>query len=479
MSSIIGREPEKEILNKLLKSRTAELLAVYGRRRVGKTFLISAYLKPYMAFELTGSYQSPLAEQLAAFGLALQEATGSPLKVKPPDSWPEAFAVLQTVLGSLNPKKKRVIFLDEFPWLDGRRSGFLSAFDHFWNAWASRQSDLLVVICGSAASWMLRNIINSKGGLHHRITQKMPLQPFSLLETEQYLKSLGSKLDRYQILQLYMVFGGIPPYLKTVGKDKSALQAIGTTCFSKTGLLQGEFENLYHALFEMADSHIRVVRALAKKGKGLTRQQIIDACGLSSGGRATLVLDELEKSGFIQATIPYDKAANNTVYRLIDEFSIFYLRFMEKNKQLGAHAWERLSAEPAYAIWCGIAFEAVCLKHIEQIREALKIKVPAQASVWRYQSAKGTADKGAQIDLIIDRKDRIINLCEMKFYNGPFIIDKSYAKTLQQKMDVFTRQIRPDKTLFLTLITTFGIKENNYSDQLIQQSLTLDALFRF
>lgn len=478
METVIGRTEEKEILNTLLQSKSADLLAVYGRRRVGKTFLITTYLKDNIAFELTGMSNASLKDQLQQFSIALQKANGSPLPLRAPVSWIEAFSALQTFLETKDKKRKSVIFLDEFPWLDTRKSGFLPAFDHFWNTWASRQPNLLVVICGSAASWMLRNIINNKGGLHHRITQKMPIESFTLAETEAFLKSLGSKLNRYQILQIYMAFGGIPHYLRSVGKDKSAMQAIDKTCFSKNGLLTGEFENLYNSLFEMADNHIKVVRVLAANGKGLTRQQIIDKCKISSGGRATVLLEELEKSGFIRSTTPYDKVTKEVIYRLIDEFSLFYLKFMDNHKRDGKDTWEQISKRPAYTIWSGIAFEATCLKHIDQIKEGLKIKTGVRYTAWRYVPKKGSKEKGTQIDLIIDRDDHIINLCEMKFSGNVFTIDKSYANELQQKADIFSEKIKPRKAIFLTTITTYGIKENGYSESLVQQNLTMDSLFK-
>ena len=478
MEQIIGRESEIALLNNLLASSSADLLAMYGRRRVGKTFLVYSYFKDRLVFELTGIKNGSLKEQLQLFSLALQKATGSALALKPPLNWIEAFDALARYLATKNKNGKAVVFLDELPWLDGRKSGFLAAFEHFWNSWASRQPYLLVVVCGSAASWMIRNITQATGGLHNRITQKIALQPFTLAETAQYLKSRGSKLDNYQVLLIYMAFGGIPHYLKTVGKNNSAVQAIDKTCFSKDGLLTNEFDNLYSSLFDTAEQHIKIVRTLATKGSGMSRQQIIDASGLPSGGRISKALDELEKSGFIQQTIPYDKNTYEGIYRLVDEFSLFYLKFMDKRKPGAAKSWSAVAASQSYTSWCGIAFEAVCLKHIDKIKKALKIKGAAEASAWRYLPPKGSKQKGAQIDLIIDRADRIINLCEMKFYDGVFVIDKSYAQKLLQKQEVFIKRIKPRKTVFLTMISSFGVKENSYFDEHIQQSITMEALFR-
>jgi AAA+ ATPase superfamily predicted ATPase len=478
MKKIIGRKEEIKLLGDALASKKAGLVAIYGRRRIGKTYLIHTYFEDRIAFALTGQYKASLKTQLQQFSKELQDVTGSALALKSPDSWVDAFHALEQYLATKDKRKKWVIFFDELPWLDGRKSGFLSAFEHFWNTWASRQSNMLVVVCGSAASWMIRNIAGDKGGLHNRITQKIQLLPLTLTETEQYMKYLGNPMDRYQIIQLYMAFGGIPPYLDTAGKDNSAQQAIEKSCFSKDGLLRGEFTNLYDSLFDMADNHITVVRALADTTKGLTRQEIIDTCKLSSGGRTTEMLEELEESGFIASYIPFGKTTKDAVYRLVDEFSIFYLKFMDGTRNTGKGAWAKLSTGASYIIWNGMAFEAVCLKHVEQIKEALNIgSYKTEESVWRYVPAKGKKEKGAQIDLLIDRSDKSINICEMKFYNDKYAIDKSYAGELQRKLDVFKGKTNTKKTLYLTMITTYGLKENDYADQLVKKSLTMDALF--
>lgn len=463
-------------MEEALRAKDAGLMAVYGRRRVGKTFLIRNFFEDRLVFELTGMYKGTLKDQLLQFSRSLQKATGSVLALTPPGSWVEAFHALEQFLDKLPRRKKLVVFLDEFPWLDSRRSGFLSAFEHFWNSWASRQAHLLFVICGSAASWMIHNIVNNKGGLHHRITQKMRLMPFSLAETETYLKSKGCDLDRYQILQLYMVLGGIPQYLNAVKKGDSASQSIDKICFKKNGLLNEEFDNIYNSLFEMADNHIKAVRALAIAQKGLTRRDIIENCGLSSGGRTTTMLDELEQSGFIKSSKIYDKETKDSIYRIIDEFSLFYLKFMDKADQ-GTH-WARISEGASYKIWSGMAFESTCLKHISQIKSGLGISDKlTMESGWRYVPPKASKENGAQVDLLIDREDHCINICEIKFYAGEFSINKAYAAELQQKIDVFREKTRTKKTLFLTLISTYGVKDNSHAAALVKKNLTMDVLF--
>ncbi|PZR29111.1 MAG: ATPase [Citrobacter freundii] len=474
MNNIIGRVEEIKLLQHSLKGKDAALIAVYGRRRVGKTYLIHNFFAKQLIFELTGMPNGNLKDQLFQFSKAFQKLAGSSLAIRSPASWAEAFDALERQLETMPKSGKQALFFDEIPWLDTRRSGFLSAFEHFWNTYASRQKHLIIVVCGSAASWMIKEVVNSKGGLHHRITQKIRLLPFTLQETETYLQYRGCRLKRYQILEIYMALGGIPQYLNNIQKGESPAQAIQRICFTKDGLLTGEFDNLYKALFELADNHLKAVRALAATANGLTRQEIIDKCGISSGGRASTMLEELEASGFVHSYQPYGKVSKDLIYRLTDEFSLFYLKFMDiRNKQ----NWKRLSEGLQYRIWCGMSFESICLKHVEQIKSAIGIKDQnTWEGSWRYIPGKGSNENGAQIDLLIERDDNCINICEIKFYNSQLVIDKKYAKELQQKIDVFQQKTNAKATLFLTIITTYGLKENIYGD-LVQASVQIDQLF--
>lgn len=476
MGEIIGRREELAVLKSATGSKEAELIAVYGRRRIGKTYLIRNYYKDRIAFELTGMNNGTLKAQLLQFSKALQNAVNTPLPLAPPQGWVDAFIALEQTLSTLSKKKKWVVFFDEFPWLNSRKSGFLEAFDHFWNTWASRQAHLIVVICGSAASWMIENIVHAKGGLHNRITRSIRLLPFSLSEAKAYLQSRSVHLDHYQVLQLYMAVGGVPHYLRNVERGESATQAINRICFTGTGALRGEFDNLYQSLFEHAHHHIKTVRALSQTPSGLTRQQILEVCGFSSGGGTTDMLTELEQSGFIQADIPYQKTSREAIYRLTDEYSLFYLRFMEKVKITGDDMWSKISTMNAYKTWCGMSFEATCLKHVTQIKKALGISgVHTEESPWRHSGTKGAS--GAQIDLLIDRSDRTINICEMKFYTGEFAIDKAYATELDRKLQVFREQTKTKKSLFLTFVTSYGVKKNEHADRLVHNNLTMDLFF--
>jgi uncharacterized protein len=477
MNKMIGRKEEQDLLAQVLKSGRAELVAVYGRRRVGKTFLIRTYCKPHLVFEFTGIHESSMADQLENFTNTLQKAMKSSIPMVVPSSWAQAFNYLDIFLNSLPTNKTAVLFFDEFPWIHTQKSGFLQAFDHWWNHSASRKSFLKVIICGSAASWMIDKILNNRGGLHNRVTQRIRLLPFTLAETEQYLHSLGSRLDHYQLLQLYMAIGGIPHYLSTIQKDESTAKIIDRLCFAKNGFLKNEFANLYQSLFSNPQRHEAVVAALSKKGKGLTRNEIIKACGFTTGGWTTEVLKELEESGFISTYIPFDRNERDIIYKLSDEYSLFYFKFMQDSKDIEAGSWLKQMKSASYASWCGIAFEGVCQKHTLQIRKALGIKaVHTQASTWRYVPDKGK--QGAQIDLLLDRADRCINLCEMKFATDEFTIDKKYAGELQKKVDVFTGETKTKKTIFITMITTYGVKTNEHATAMVQAEVVMADLFK-
>ncbi len=476
VNMIIGRKEELEILETALKSTEAEFIAVYGRRRVGKTYLIRKAFEKQLIFEFSGVHNAGLKAQLTNFSNTLNEHLKIPVLFAVPQNWTQAFQMLKAYAEPLLKKRKCVIFLDEFPWLDSSRSGFLPAFEYFWNTWGTKQDNLVLAICGSAASWMIKKIVRNKGGLHNRLTRKIRLLPFNLTETSEYLKFIKVNLNNYQIMEIYMAMGGIPQYLKEIQPGKSAAQNIDKICFTKDGGLQGEFKNLYQSLFEEADKHIDIVRALAGKPSGLTRKEMINTCKLPDGGSTTKIIEELAESGFITSYVPFEKSIRDSIYKLSDEFSMFHLKFMENTRATGEGTWVKLSAMPSWRSWSGTAFESVCLKHIKKIKKTLGISgVYTEESAWRYVPGKG--EPGAQIDLLIDRRDQCISICEMKFSTSEFIIDKAYALELERKSTVFKEKTKTLKTLFLVMVTTLGTKVNSYKTALIQNEVTLDDLF--
>jgi uncharacterized protein len=472
---LIGRSKEKEVLLKALHSRKPEMVAVIGRRRVGKTFLIHSVYTDNMAFQISGIQDASLKEQLKNFTYLLKKTFGAIIPLEKPTSWLDAFQQLITCLETLTDKEKQVVFFDELPWLATRRSDFLKGLSFFWNSWAS-QRNIIVVICGSSASWMIQKVVEHKGGLHNRLTKRIHLLPFNLLETEAFLKSLHINFNRYQIVELYMAMGGIPHYLNEVEGGLSAAQNIERICFSQMGLLNNEFSRLYPALFENADHHIAIIKALAEKWQGLTRNEIILFSKLTDGGSLTRCLGELISSGFVSPYFPFGKKKKEILYRLTDEYSLFYLQFIENKAHKGNNIWMELSQTQDYKSWSGYAFESLCLKHISQIKKALGISgVYAETSSF-YQ--KGTPqDAGVQIDLLIDRKDNVINIFELKFYNGLLSLNKSYSEALRDKMTIFQEITQTRKQLFLNILTTFGLKPNEHSIGLIDKAFSMDVLF--
>ncbi len=481
---IIGREYEQDTLSDAIKSREPEFIAVYGRRRVGKTFLIKEFFKELIVFEITGIHKASMNDQLENFAISLGRAAGVGFKPQRPLSWFDAFQQLIRFYESpfINKKKrKKVIFFDELPWLNTPRSKFLSALEHFWNSWGANRDDLILVVCGSAASWMIQNIVTSKGGLHNRLTKQIRLLPFTLSETELFLKSRNVKLSRFQIIDLYMTMGGIPHYLKQIEPGLSSSQIIEDICFLSGGFLRHEFNKLYSSLFDKSRQYVNIIKILAKKRKGLTRNEILESLGVSSGGTISARLQELEESGFIQSRIPFGKKSNEALYWLTDEYSLFYIDWISKlkNNDSGKGYWQARLNSPKKRAWAGYAFERICIKHTDKIKEALGIlNVETSEAPWqgRYLG-DDKSSIGAQIDLLIDRKDQTINICEMKFSESEFVIDKKYANSLRQKVNVLKKVTGTKKNILLTMITTFGVKDNNYYKELVQNTVVLDDLF--
>lgn len=433
--------------------------------------------------EAAGAKDQPLKVQLSHFIKSLSKAFfgGVPLAV--PSSWDMAFDLLTRELEKAPKSKKVVIFLDELPWMASQRSGLLQSLDYYWNLHWSRMPHLILIVCGSAASWMLEKLIYAKGGLHQRITKKILLEPYTLKETQGFLKSRGMRLNHQQVLDLYMAIGGIPFYLKEVKKGLSAAQNIDALCFEKNGLLYNEFENLFNSLFEQGEVNQAIVRQIAKHGNRISREELMKATGIPSGGSLNKKLSELEAAGFIQSFLPFDRVKRNHFYRIIDEFSLFYLRWIEpflasRMMHQAQGFWQAMVKQPAASSWAGYAFELICLKHIECIRKALGLEqIACRVGNWQYLPKKGSKEDGVQIDLLFDRQDGAVTLCEIKYSEKPFEIDKNYAIKLLQKSQVFETKVKTGKQIFCAMITTQGLKSTVWADELIDQQASLKDFF--
>lgn len=401
--------------------------------------------------------------------LKLNEITDKFIEQENPEDWLEAFSLLKLHLKSVREtKKKKIIFIDEFPWVDTQRSGFLAAFENFWNDYCSSRSDLIVVICGSAASYMVRKIIQNRKGLSKRITQTILLKPFNLHETKEFFKYRGIPMEEMEILKLYMVLGGVAEYLEHVKKGDSSVVAIERLCFEKGAYLENEFEEVFKALFYDGSYHHKIMLALAKNNKkGINRDAILEELGIKSGGIFSKTLNELIYSGFVLKYEAYTEGKKSTLYRIYDEFCLFYIQFMKKIK---GFKWTQLYQKQEYKIWCGYSFETICLKHTEAIKKALKCD-QIESKNYRWMNSK------AQVDLVIDRNDNIINLCEIKFYNEAFTIDKGYLEKLRNKENQIRNSTETKKGIYTVMLTTWGVTENKYSKAILANSLTKDCLF--
>ncbi len=467
MSKVIGRKSELNTLQLAINSGKSELIAIYGRRRVGKTFLIRESFKKEIVFEVSGIPDGSYNQQLTNFFNKIVEKSNNFKNRNVPKDWLEAFNLLGEYISGLKTLEKKVIFIDEFPWMHTPKSNFISLFSHFWNDYCTKRDDLVVVVCGSAASFMINKVIKDKKGLHNRISYPIRLLPFNLYETELFLKSKRVNLGRYDYLQLYMAIGGIPHYLDKLQPGDSVATAIDRLCFQPGGLLVDEFNVVFASLFESSSNHEKIVESLATSKKGLTRDEIVSKTGLSSGGSLTRTLNELNESGFITEYKPYNKVKKEALYRLSDEYSLFFIKYIKSNSD---DSWTALFNSRSYLSWGGLAFEAVCLKHVSQIKKALGIGgVSANSSSWRNENA--------QIDLVIDRSDNCINLCEMKFSVSEFNISKSYKDSLLNKKSEFSKELTNRKNVFVTMVTSFGVKSNANSMNSMDNQVTMDSLF--
>lgn len=475
----IGREKEQLLLKEYINSDQSEFVAVYGRRRVGKTYLIQQVIGNDYAFYVAGMNNVTMRIQLKNF---MQGIRRKQPEVPLAKTWLDAFIALENYLESL-PSGKKIVFIDEMPWMDTPRSNFISGLEHFWNSWASWRDNIKLIVCGSATSWIINNLIKNRGGLHNRVTHKIPLKPFTLKECQAYFTASGFRLSTKQIAECYMVLGGVPYYLSKMNKGEGVAQNIDRLVFAEDGELHDEFQSLYSSLYKNAGNHIKIVTALATKGKGLTRQEIIEKTKLPDNGKFSLMLEELESCGFIRSYEPFMMANGNrgrderkspdTLYQLVDPFTLFHFQVAKKADAHDANYWSNSQNSHLYSTWSGLSFEMLCLNHIEQIKTALGISgISANVFTWLGKDKL----RSAQIDMLIDRADRTINICEMKFYGKPYTMTAKDEEDIERKVSTFVEATGTDKNVIVTMITTKGIERNEYSE-CIQRELVLDELF--
>lgn len=470
---LVGRKEEKRTLQMALEADEAQLIAVYGRRRVGKTFLIRETLGNSFCFQFTGAPKIKTRQQLARFRLALKSQG---LKdVQPISNWMYAFSELARFI-EMQPEGKKVIFLDELPWMDAPRSEFLSEFEVFWNGWASAHKDIVLIICGSSTSWMVKKIFRNKGGLYNRLTRRIYLRPFTLSECEELVKLRGIVMTRQQIIEGYMIFGGIPYYWSLLQPGRSLAQNVDRLIFSEGGEMHDEFDMLYASLFNRPERYVQVISILSRNKSGMTRQEIIDDGNFKNNGDFTDILNDLEWCGFIRSYSLPGKNVKDRIWQIMDNYTIFYFAF-QKDRHQPSDFWRTVQGTPLYNTWCGLAFERVCMQHVDQIKRKLGISgVLTYQYAWRYQGDKTLGLKGVQIDLLIDRNDGIIDLCEMKYSKEEFAITESYSREMARKASTFSQVTKTRKAVHTVMVTTYGLVQNAYAHD-VQNQITMDDLF--
>lgn len=471
---IIGRKAEIQLLNQAYKSPKAEFIAIFGRRRIGKTFLVKETFQNSFSFYHTGISNEKQTKQLAAFDSSLQvfgDKTSKPSK-----NWLEAFMRLRYLLEEKDSPKK-IIFLDELSWMATNKSEFLSALEFFWNSYASSKKNILLIVSASATSWLLENVIHSKGGLYNRLTHTIQLDPFCLEECDEFVKYNQLSMSRPQVLEAYMVFGGIPYYWSLFSKGLSVAQNIDHLLFSRNAELKMEFEYLYSSLFRKPEVYIKIITVLGKRKKGLTRQEICEMTNIANTGFLTKKLSELFSCGFIREYLPFGKEKKGSLFQLIDVFSLFYFQFLD-HRSTDEHFFENSLQSNALNAWRGLAFEKVCLMHVPQMKKALGISgVSTNVCEWHCKANDETGINGHQIDLLIVRKDQIINMCEMKYSLYPYTVTSENEFDWQKRISDFLKITKTPYSIHFTLVTPYGIKDNCHSSCVVK-TIGIDDLFQ-
>lgn len=474
MNNIIARNAEIKILERKYRSNKSEFVIVYGRRRIGKTFLVNNVFSDRFTFTFVGARKQKPQVQLRRFADQLKVFSNSAY-APALGCWEDAFKELRILIERRPKEEKKVIFFDEMPWIDTPHSSFVEALEYFWNAWAAQRNDILFIACGSATSWMVNKLIKNPGGLHNRITEQIYLRPFRLGECEEYIHNNGCLWDKYTILQCYMAMGGVPYYMSLLNPEQSLAQNIDCLFFKKNAPMREEFDELFNALFSQADKYIAVVKALAANREGLLRAEIIEKTKMS-GGSLTKILDNLERCDFIETYAHFKSSVRNTLYRISDPYTLFYFKFLYHKNTKNEHWWTNNMHSHSVEAWQGFSFETLCMAHLEQIKQKLGINgIATEVSTWRKTGEK--VDKGTQIDLLIDRSDRVINLCEMKFSKEPYPITKDYETTLRNRMVIFKAETKTRKSLSTTMITTYGILQGIHSG-IVQNEVIMEDLFK-
>ena len=469
---LIAREPERKFLMEAYESNRSQFIAVYGRRRVGKTFLIRETFGRVFTFQHAGLSKGDLRKQLFAFSGSLKEAGLDGFAE--PKNWLEAFELLKDLIRASSDSRK-VVFIDELSWMDTPRCDLMIALESFWNGWASARTDIVLIVCASATSWMLKKVIHNKGGLYNRLTRQIRLKPFTLAECAEFAQAKGAVMNRHQLLECYMIFGGVPFYWDFLQKGLSLPQNVDAMLMADDAPLADEFDHLFSSLFRHPEDYVRIIEALATRKAGMTRMEIIEATGLADSGKLTTMLAELESCGFTRVYRQFGKKSKGSVHQLMDNFTLFHYKFLHAGSP-GPRFWEEMVNDPGKNAWCGIAFERVCLQHVEQIKAALGVSgVQTEACSWACGRDDDAGVFGSQIDLLIVRKDQVINLCEMKYSADEYALTERDERDIRRKVSDFQLLSGTRSAVHVTLVTPYGLRDNVHAG-VVQKIVTAGDL---
>lgn len=417
MKRFVGRELELKKLRAIGEADEPSIVVVYGRRRVGKTELLEQAFRHRNILKFEGIEGLSEKDQYANAMRQLAKYVGEDLLTKVQiTSWSEFF----DLVARYTKEGTWTIYLEELQWLANYESKLLSELKYAWDNQFRRNPKLLLILCGSAPSFMLEKVVHSKA-LYNRSQHEIHLQELSISETKLFLKN---RSDR-EIFNAYLSVGGIPEYLKWVDKESSVFQGLCTHAFTSGSFFSREFEKIFTSSLAN-NKHYREIIETLSRCKFLSREELAEKLKLTSGGTLSILLTDLEKCGFISKYCPYNLSNSSNVirYAIADNYLHFYFNFIrpiQSKIENGDYNEVPQSAikMDSYAKWLGFAFERWCRKYSRVIAKILGFSGVQYRSGAYFSRATNKKDPGYQIDLVFDRADKVYTICEMKYLQSP------------------------------------------------------------
>jgi len=431
----IGRKKELESLDLLLKKKSASLVVIRGRRRVGKSRLIKEFVSDKKHWIFSGIPPVPgitKQRQLDAFSAQVAHNLGMP-KIQVSE-WLEHF----NFLGQQAKGQKIVIVFDEISWMGSEDPDFLGQLKTAWDLTFSENPELIFILCGSVSSWIEDNILKSTGFVG-RISVDMVLEELSIAESGEFWGARKNKVSPYEKFKMLSVTGGIPKYLEEIIATQSAEDNIHRLCFQSDGLLFREFDQIFSDLFsKRAQTYSDIVKTLAHSS--LTLDEVCEKLDVEKSGSVSSCLDDLELAGFIQEDCTWNlssKAESHLKkFRLKDNYLRFYLRYIEPNKEKiakGLFESKSFMLMPGWESVMGLQFENLVINNLKSLCKILRIDLLDIANAGPFFQRATQRQKGCQIDLMIQTKHNTLYVCEIKFSTSD--IKSSVVEEMERKVE--------------------------------------------